>query len=184
MGTETVEIFCWNSLYFVWLEIEPWSNSYFSNKLNILVKSLNWSEESIAKMTLLFRNVMKRYGNMRTCELLNIYRPQRSCGKVHVIFSQASVSHSVHRECLPQCMLGYTLLPGRYPLAGTPRPGRYTSLGRYALRAGTPPWQVHPLLEYFLVLNYFWPHRDFRIMQQQMDLYFNCSCHLERFSAE
>ena len=63
------------------------------------------------------------------------YRPQRSCGKV--IFSQASVSHSVHRRggCLPQCMLGYT--PCRYTLwqvhlhAGTP-PGRYT------------PMQVHP----------------------------------------
>ena len=60
------------------------------------------------------------------------YRPQRSCGKV--IFSQVSVSHSVHRggvsgrsprqtppplgrhplpwaDTPPQCMLGYTPLP-------------------------------------------------------------------------
>ena len=120
------------------MEIEPWSNSYFSNKLNILVKFLNWSEESIAKMTLLFRNVMKRYGNMRTCELLNIYRPQRSCGKVHVIFSQASVSHSVHGGvCLSACW-------------GTTSPQAGTPWQVHPARTGTPPWagtpcgQVHP----------------------------------------
>ena len=135
-------------------------------------------------MTLLFRNVMKRYGNMRTCELLNIYRPQRSCGQV--IFSQASVSHSVHGGGVcTQCMLGYTLPPRQVP------PGRYTPPGQvyppgqvHPFGQVHPPWQVHPLLECFLVLNYFWPHRDFRIIQQQMDLYFNCSCHLERFPAE
>ena len=44
--------------------------------------------------------------------LNNFYRPQRSCGKV--IFSQASVSHSVRGGCLPQYMLGYI------PRADTP----------------------------------------------------------------
>ena len=38
----------------------------------------------------------------------NVYRPQRSWGKV--IFSEACVKNSVHRGggCLPQCMMGYT----------------------------------------------------------------------------
>ena len=54
------------------------------------------------------------------------YCPQQSCRKV--IFSQASVSHSVHRGCLPQYMLGYTPRPGTPPppWAGKPPPGRYT----------------------------------------------------------
>ena len=55
------------------------------------------------------------------------YRPQQSCGKV--IFSQASVSHSVHRGgCLPQYMLGYTPRASTPPppWAGKPPPGRYT----------------------------------------------------------
>ena len=56
------------------------------------------------------------------------YRPQRSCGKV--IFSQVSVSHSVHggvsaSEQVP---------PGRY----RPPPGRYHPRGRYS------PGQVPP----------------------------------------
>ena len=51
------------------------------------------------------------------------YRPQRSCGKV--IFSQASVSHSVHSG-------------GVHPRAGTP-PGQVHPRGRCT------PWQVHPL---------------------------------------
>ena len=49
----------------------------------------------------------------------HFYRPQQSCGKV--IFSQASVSHSVHGGwCLPQCMLGYTPWADT-PLKHTPR---------------------------------------------------------------
>ena len=53
----------------------------------------------------------------------HLYRPQRSCGKV--IFSQASVSHSVHGGCLPQCMLGYT--PKQtLPLPGSTSPQKHT----------------------------------------------------------
>ena len=40
------------------------------------------------------------------------YRPQRSCGKV--IFSQVSVSHSVHRGmCIPACTEADTSPPGQ-----------------------------------------------------------------------
>ena len=56
----------------------------------------------------------------------HLYRPQRSCGKV--IFSQASVSHSVHggSVCLSACWVcpppEKTLpLPGSTPLRSTPR---------------------------------------------------------------
>ena len=78
-------------------------------------------------------------------ELVHFYRPQRSCGKI--IFSQASVSHSVHRGgvCLGACWDLHT--PSRYP------PGRYTPSGRYTPPprqytpwAGTSPRQVPPQL--------------------------------------
>ena len=82
------------------------------------------------------------------------YRPQRSCGKV--IFSQASVSHSVHRGgCLSQCLLGYTPPLGRYtpwqvhppwqvpPWAGTP-PSRYTPWQVYPPGRYTPPGRCNP----------------------------------------
>ena len=42
------------------------------------------------------------------------------------MFLNLSLSHSVHRG-----------VPGQVPL------GRYTLLGRYIPRAGTPQWQVH-----------------------------------------
>ena len=65
------------------------------------------------------------------------YRPQRSWGKV--IFSQASVSHSVHRGgCLSQCLLGYTPPLGRYT------PWQVHPPWQVPLWAGTPQ-QVHPL---------------------------------------
>ena len=70
-------------------------------------------------------------------ELVHFYRPQRSCGKI--IFSQASVSHSVHRGgvCLGACWDLHT--PSRYP------PGRYTPwAGTPHPPGSTPPGQVHP----------------------------------------
>ena len=80
------------------------------------------------------------------------YRPQWSCGKV--VFSQVSVSHSVHRGggCLPQCMLGYTHPLGRYTLPPPGQvhpawqvhpPGRYTPR-QVQPRAGTPPGKPPP----------------------------------------
>ena len=84
-----------------------------------------------------------------------IYRPQRSCGKV--IFSQASVSHSVHRGGgVSQHTLGQTppwtdIPPGETPpalcmLGYIPLPSAQCMLGH------TPPQQpllqmVHFLLE-------------------------------------
>ena len=75
--------------------------------------------------------------------LLNIghYRPQRSCGKV--IFSRASVSHSVHRRGEG--------VSGRHPQADTlwadTLPGQTLSLGRHTPcrhpRADIPPCPVH-----------------------------------------
>ena len=44
--------------------------------------------------------------SLNSMKALLHYCPQRSCGKV--MFLHLSVSHSVHRGCLPQCMLGYT----------------------------------------------------------------------------
>ena len=58
------------------------------------------------------------------------YRSQQSCGKV--MFSQASVSHSVHRGVSASVHVGI------HPL------GRYAPLGRYTPLAGMPPGQVHP----------------------------------------
>ena len=49
------------------------------------------------------------------------YRPQRSCGKV--IFSQASVSHSVHGGASTSVHAGIH-----------PPPGKHTP----------PPWEAHP----------------------------------------
>ena len=67
------------------------------------------------------------------------YRPQRSCGKV--IFSQACVSHSVHRDGVSASVHAgiHTPQAGTPPphWAGTP-PGRCTPMGRYT------PWQVQP----------------------------------------
>ena len=63
----------------------------------------------------------------------HLYRPQRSCGKV--IFSQASVSHSVHGGCLPQCMLGYTP-PGKH----SPSPEAHPP------EAHPPPRNTHPMV--------------------------------------
>ena len=82
-------------------------------------------------------------------ELVHFYRPQRSCGKI--IFSQASVSHSVHRGgvCLGACWDLHTpsrYPPGRYtPREGTPHPQAVHPLGRYIPQARTPPTgQIHP----------------------------------------
>ena len=49
---------------------------------------------------------------------VNIYRPQRSCGQGNVFTRGCD---SVHREGLPQCMLGYHTPPP--PEGGTPWEG-------------------------------------------------------------
>ena len=71
--------------------------------------------------------------------MVNIYRPQRSCGKV--IFSQASVSHSVHRGVYPSMHWGQTPPLGRHP-PGQTTPWADTPLGRHPLWVDTT--QVHP----------------------------------------
>ena len=107
----------------------------------------------------------------------DFYRPQRSCGKV--IFSQTSVSHSVHGGVSAWVHAGVHpqagTLPGKVHPLGRCTPGqvhprqytpgqvhlldRYTPPGRYTPWAGTPPPRrslqqtVHILLGCFLVHN-------------------------------
>ena len=67
---------------------------------------------------------------------LDIYRPQRSWGKV--MFSQACVILFTG-GCLPQCMLGYQP-PKQTPLgADTPPGNRHRPGSRHIPRADTPP---------------------------------------------
>ena len=54
------------------------------------------------------------------------YRPQTKFAKV--MFLHLPVSHSVHRGCLPQCMLGYTHPGSRHPWEQTPPPQEQTPL--------------------------------------------------------
>ena len=66
------------------------------------------------------------------------YRPQTKLLKGNVL--HLSVSHSVHRGCLLQCMLGYMPL-GRQP----PPPGQtHPTPGRHPPRQ-TSPWTDTPL---------------------------------------
>ena len=76
------------------------------------------------------------------------YRPQTKFAKV--MFLHLSVSHSVHRGCLPQCMLGYI-----HPQADTPSQEQTTTRSRHPLRSRyplgadtpqeqTPPGSRHP----------------------------------------
>ena len=63
-----------------------------------------------------------------------------------VMFLHLSVSHSVHRGCLPQCMLGYT--PQPLGADTPPPPGAGTPFtvhaGRYGQQAGsTYPTGMH-----------------------------------------
>ena len=85
--------------------------------------------------------------------LKDYYRPQWSCGKV--IFSQASVILSMGGGVSASVYAGiHPLQAETPPWAGTPRragtspwqvhPLSGTSPGRYTPWEGTPPWQVHP----------------------------------------
>ena len=84
------------------------------------------------------------------------YRPHRSCGQGNIF---TPVCHSVHREGLPQCMLGY-----HPPGVGTPPQEQAPP------RADTPRHTVNErpvriLLQCILILQYFcWKlHEDERI---------------------
>ena len=90
----------------------------------------------------------------------NIYRPQRSCGKV--IFSEGSVSHSVHRGWTGVSALVHAGIHplGRHPLPSpwtVTSPRKHTPLGStphkhtppkhtpgITLPRSTPPWEAHP----------------------------------------
>ena len=70
----------------------------------------------------------------------NIYRPQRSCGRV--MFLHLSVSHSVHR--VGGCVLLRQTPLGRHPLGRHIPLEADTPLGRCP-RGRQPPGQTHPL---------------------------------------
>ena len=79
----------------------------------------------------------------QTGQMANIYRPQRSWGKV--MFSQACVILFTG-GCLPQCMLGYTHPQSRHPLGADTPPSRHpeqTPPSRHPPGAD-PPQSRHP----------------------------------------
>ena len=87
--------------------------------------------------------------------MLSCYRLQHSCSKV--IFSQASVSHSVHGGGVSQHALGKTLPdpPGTQPWADTPPPVQYM-LG-YTHTRGHCCWRYASYWNAYLLAMYFNP---------------------------
>ena len=85
---------------------------------------VNISQCRVERFTLrlfftIFRTLSSTYIGNITFTVL-----KRSCEKV--MFLHPSVSHSVHRGCLPQCMLGYTPMGRHHPADGYCC-GRYAS---------------------------------------------------------
>ena len=105
-----------------WSESEKIKNKWQTSKNNFTFISCPFEHECSTNAST--KTCTSFHSTLYTC----CYRPQRSCGKV--MFLHLSISHSVHRGCLP-----HTLLFRHTPWADTPTglipPGRH------------PPCPVH-----------------------------------------
>ena len=73
---------------------------------------------------------------------INFYRSQTKFAKV--MFLHLSVCHSVHRGCLPQCMLGYTPPGADTPWSKQLSPGANTPPPRSSHPPSSACWEIRP----------------------------------------